>query len=87
MVSPTVGPEFNGATVQLEFVVDAEGKPTEFSIKSATDDVLATAVIKAVKQWRFLPAEVNGKPVATKVGLPVKIIDPAVTEDRFAAFE
>ena len=87
VVSPTVGPEFNGATVQLEFVVDAEGKPTEFSIKSATDDVLATAVIKAVKQWRFLPAEVNGKPVATKVGLPVKIIDPAVTEDRFAAFE
>ena len=75
VVSPTVGSEYNGASVQLEFLVDADGKPAAFSIKSATDDVLATAVVKAVKQWRFLPAEVDGKPVATKVSLPVKIVD------------
>ncbi len=75
VVSPTVGPEYNGASVQLEFLVDADGKPAAFSIKSATDDVLATAVVKAVKQWRFLPAEVDGKPIATKVALPVKIVD------------
>ncbi len=87
VVSPTVGPEFNGGSVLLEFVVDAAGNPAQFSIKSATDDVLATAVVKAVKQWRFLPAEVDGKPVATKVALPVKVIDPAVSGDRFAAFE
>jgi TonB family protein len=87
VVSPSVGPEYNGGSVQLEFVVDAEGKPAEFSIKSASDDVLATAVVKAVKQWRFLPAEINGKPVATKVALPVKIVDPVVSGDRYAAFE
>lgn len=87
VVSPTVGPEYNGGSVQLEFVVDAEGKPAEFSIKSASDEVLATAVVKAVKQWRFLPAEINGKPVATKVALPVKIVDPVVSGDRYAAFE
>ena len=75
VVSPTVGSEYNGASVQLEFLVDADGKPAAFSIKSATDDVLATAVVKAVKQWRFLPAEVDGKPIATKVALPVKIVD------------
>ena len=85
VVSPTVGPEFNGGQVQLEFLVDTEGKPTEFSIKFSTDDVLATAVVKAVKQWRFLPAEVDGKPVATKVALPVKVVDSA-NGDRFAAF-
>ncbi len=87
VVSPAVGSEFNGGSVLLEFVVDAAGKPAEFSIKSASDDVLATAVVKAVKQWRFLPAELDGKPVATKVALPVRIIDPAVSGDRYAAFE
>src|SRR5262245_43280736 len=85
VVSPTVGTESNGGFVQLEFVVDANGKPAEFSIKSATDDVLAKVVVEAVKQWRFLPAEADGKPVATKVALPVKIVDPM--EDRFASFE
>jgi TonB family protein len=86
VVSPTVGPEFNGALVQLEFVVDVNGKPAEFSIKSLTDDVLASAVIKAVKQWRFLPAEANGKPIATKVALPVKIVDPVLEGARLAGF-
>ena len=87
VVSPTVGSEYHGASVQLEFLVDVDGKPSEFSIKFATDDVLATAVVKAVKQWRFLPAEVDGKPVARKVALPVKIVDPAESGDRYAAFE
>ena len=87
VVSPTVGSEYSGASVQLEFVVGVDGKPAEFSIKSATDDVLAAVVIKAVKQWRFLPAEVDGKPVATKVMLPVKIVDAAESDDRYAAFE
>jgi TonB family protein len=82
VVSPAVGPEFNGGLVQLEFLVDVEGKPADFSIKSATDDVLATAVVKAVKQWRFLPAEVDGKPVAKKVRLPVKVVDPVGSESR-----
>jgi len=87
VVSPTVGPEFNGATVQLEFVVDADGKPAAFSVKSTPDDKLATAVVEAVKQWRFLPAKSNDKPVAMKVALPVKIVDPATSGDRYAAFE
>ena len=41
VVSPAVGPEYEGGSVQLEFLVKADGKPAEFSIKSATDDVLA----------------------------------------------
>ena len=87
VVSPTVGSEHNGAVVLLEFTVDAEGKPAGFNIKSDTDEVLGTAVVQAVKQWRFLPAEIDGKPVATKVALPVKIVDLAAAGDRYAAFE
>ena len=85
VVAPTVGAEFNGGLVQLEFTVDEYGIPAAFSVKSATDDVLATAVVKAVKQWRFLPAELDGKRVAKKVSLPVKIIDYAVPGERYAA--
>ncbi|MDP3071178.1 MAG: TonB family protein [Opitutaceae bacterium] len=82
VVSPTVGSEFTGGSVWLEFLVDAAGMPAAFSVKSATDDMLATAVVKAVKQWRFLPAQVDGKPVATKVSLPVKIVSFAESGER-----
>ena len=77
VVSPTVGPEYNGATVQLEFVVGATGLPEQFNVTFATDDTLARAVVQAVKLWRFLPAEKDGVPVAAKVSLPVKIVDDA----------
>lgn len=84
VVRPSVGAEYNGTTVQIEFVVDATGKPAEFAVKSTPNDAVATAVVSAVKQWRFKPAEADGKPVATKVLLPVKIVDPLVTTDRYA---
>jgi TonB family protein len=87
VVSPSVGSEYNGATVQLEFVVDEKGKPARFSITSATDEVLAQTVVAAVKQWRFLPAEIDGKPVATKVSLPVRIVEAPMAGDRYAANE
>ena len=84
VVSPSVGPEYNGATVELMFTVDATGQPTEFSVTSATDDKLATAVVHAVKLWRFKPAEKDGVPVATKVSLPVKIVEDALVGVRYA---
>lgn len=84
VVTPSVSPEFNGATVQVEFLVDAAGKPTEFAVKSTPDAVLADTVVEALKQWRFKPATTDGKPVAMKVLLPVKIVESAV-DNRFAA--
>ncbi len=85
VVTPAVGSQYNGASVRLEFVVDAQGRPTDFSVKSAPDDVLASAVLKAVRQWRFAPAVVDGVPVATKVALPVRIVDPLYTGVSLAA--
>jgi len=85
VVSPTVGPEFHGASVQLEFVVDVQGRPTGFRVASSPDAALAELVMDAVKQWRFLPAEAKGKPVATRVALPVKIVDPATSGTRYVA--
>lgn len=75
VVSPTVGPEHSGAVVQLEFTVDAAGNPAEFAVKSTTDEMLAREVVRAVKLWRFRPAETDGKPTAKRVSLPVKVVD------------
>ena len=86
VVSPTVGPEFSGGRVQLEFVVGVDGKPSEFRVTFATSEVLATEVVNAVKQWRFQPAVIDGRPVAKKVMLPVNIVVASGSSDRFAAF-
>jgi hypothetical protein len=85
VVSPTVAPGYEGAIVTLEFVVDAMGKPVEFAVKNTPDDTLAMTVVDAVKQWRFKPAEADGKPVAIKCVLPVKIVDDLQPLNRLAA--
>lgn len=84
VVTPSVSSEYAGSTVELVFTVDTAGKPTDLSVKSSPDAALSTAVVDAVKQWRFTPAYVNGAPVATKVVLPVKIVDEAPAGARYA---
>jgi TonB family protein len=73
VVSPQVGSWDIGHAVQVEFVVDTTGHTSDISIKSSSDSELADAVVDAVKQWRFSPAQHNGSPVATKVILPVRV--------------
>jgi len=85
VVTPLVGPEFIGAKVELQFVVDPQGRPVGISVLSSPDRELGLQVVDAVKQWRFQPAEIEGKPVATKVALPVNIIDQAVQSPRYVA--
>jgi periplasmic protein TonB len=86
VVSPSVSAEYAGSTVELAFIVDATGKPTELSVTSSPAGALSEAIVDAVKQWRFTPAHVNGAPVATKVVLPVKIVDEAPAgAPRFAS--
>jgi protein TonB len=85
VVRPAVGAEYNGAVVQLEFVVDEAGRPVDLAVKSAPDDRLAATVLDAVKQWRFKPAERDGAPVETRVSLPVKIVDGPATYERLAS--
>ena len=38
----------------------------------------------AVKDWRFAPAMRDGSPVATKVALPVRIVDESFAGSRYA---
>jgi TonB family protein len=63
-----------GQEVKVEFVVDTAGNTQDISIKSASDSELADAVVDAVKQWKFTPAQRNGTAVAAKVVLPVRVV-------------
>lgn len=59
-------------SVDVTFVVDAKGKPTEISVAYASDEALVEPVIEAVERWQFIPATRDGVPVASKVLLPVR---------------
>ena len=84
VVTPSVSGDYIGTTVELEFVVDTTGKPIDLIVKSTPDSAVAEAVADAVKQWRFTPAKLNGAAVATKVLLPVKIVEPSPAGNGFA---
>jgi TonB family protein len=85
VVSPEVDARFAGQQVVLEFVVDATGTPTQIaSTTPAANPELVKSVLVAVEQWHFAPALVDGKPVARKVVLPVKVVDSLDRVSRFA---
>jgi TonB family protein len=77
VVSPHVGPAYVGDTVEIEFIVDRNGQTSDFSVKSSPDRELSAEVVAAVKQWQFAPAQRDGAAVATRVVLPVHIVDGA----------
>ena len=67
-VSPVYPPgaESEGVegTVLLEAVIDKEGRPTGLkAVNSMVDPRLVDAAMEAVKQWRYNPVLLNGRPV------------------------
>ena len=75
VVAPHVDGYDIGQSVSVEFVVDTTGHPSAINIKSTSDRDFAEAVVDAVKQWKFAPAQVNGVAVATRVVLPVHVVE------------
>ena len=73
VVSPNVSGYFVGTSVELSFIVDEKGLPTHITTVEKTDPALAETLVSAVGQWKFSPALRDGKPVATKVLLPIRI--------------
>jgi len=59
-----------GGTVVLHAVVEEDGTVHDLSLVSG-HPVLAHAAISAVRQWRYRPFRLNGKPVAMRTEIRV----------------
>ncbi|PJL59854.1 M56 family metallopeptidase [Stenotrophomonas maltophilia] len=58
--------------VNLRVEVDAQGRPTDVQVLSATNPGVFDAVsIAAARSWTYRPAMKNGKPVAGAVKIPI----------------
>lgn len=60
-----------GGEVRLRFVVNEEGRTERIRVKFSAHPELDEAAVKALAQWRFKPALLEGKPVKTWIELPV----------------
>lgn len=62
--------KYQGIAV-LQVVIDADGRPRDVRIARSAGMGLDEKAIEAVRQWRFQPGTLNGKPVAVVVNVEV----------------
>lgn len=58
--------------VELSFTVEADGRVGDVEVLRATNKEFADAAVRAVKDYKFQPATLNGKPVAQRVQAPIE---------------
>jgi len=62
-------------TVYLRALIERDGRVGNLSIdRSSGYEILDRAAVDSVREWAFLPAQKDGKPVASWVLLPVKFV-------------
>jgi len=62
-------------TVTLRVLVREDGRVGKLSIdRSSGYEILDRAAVDSVRDWTFLPAQKDGRPVASWVLLPVKFM-------------
>ena len=69
----------------IEFLVDTEGRTAKVTAVSADHPLFARAGEAAVRRWRFVPGNKNGKPVVTRMQVPVIFNlddEPAASADK-----
>lgn len=78
VVHPTELPrQYENVTVQLSMTIDEKGVPRDVQAIGQMPKDLAARLLPAVAQWRFTPNYVNGRPVATRVVLPLELVEGA----------
>jgi hypothetical protein len=74
-IAPRTDISANSKRVFVTGIIDERGMPRDLRAISAPD-VRAQAAVAALSQWEFLPAQLDGKPVASKVLIGVNVIPP-----------
>ena len=62
-------------SVIIALVVSSKGLPKNPHIVKGIDKDLDQSAVDAVKQWRFVPAQKDGKPVAVRISLEIQFHD------------
>jgi protein TonB len=62
-------------SVTVALVVSSKGMPREVRVVKGLDKDLDQSTVEAVEQWRFAPAQKDGKPVAVRVSLEIAFHD------------
>ncbi len=74
-VSPVYPPELKAKRVEgevrLVFIVQEDGSVEDVRVSRMTSPAFVEAAIEAVKQWKFEPGMIDGRPVKTRVHLPL----------------
>ena len=60
-------------SVVVIFEVDQTGRVQNPRVRSSSDPIFESAVLTAIKQWRFEPGKRNGEPVRTRMLQPFTI--------------
>lgn len=74
------GPCIADGTVVLNALITKEGKPQEIEVRRDIECLTGLAV-DAVKEWKFSPAMVKGKAVASKIAVAVTVCPGGVMGD------
>lgn len=71
--------EGTGGQVLLMLTIGVEGKPTDARmLRSSGVPALDAAAQEAIRNWRFEPGKVNGRPQPAKINVPITFTPPAV---------
>lgn len=62
-------------SVIIALVVSSKGLPKDPRIVKSLDKDLDQSAVDAVKEWRFAPAQKNGKPIAVRVSVQIQFHD------------
>ena len=65
--------EFEGDVI-LRLLIDADGTVVKVDLVSDPGEGLGAAALRAVREFRFAPAKINGVPVATTVSFPFRFV-------------
>jgi TonB family protein len=59
-------------SVILALVVTSKGLPKDPHVVKGIDKELDQSAVDALKDWRFAPAQKNGKPIAVRVSIQIQ---------------
>ena len=62
-------------SVIIALVVSSKGIPRDPHVVKGLDKDLDASAVDAVKEWRFAPAQKDGKPIAVRVSVQIQFHD------------